>query len=489
MRNNNSNRWTHDDVIYLREKKDLPLREVAEKLGRSIYAIKSKRMELGLKREKIKDLTGKRFTRLIVLRENGRMRRRVAWLCKCDCGKEVTVSSNHLLSGDTKSCGCYSRDRASEGNSLNLTGQQFGHLTVIEQNGRTNIQQIKWLCECVCGNQTTVVSNNLVSGNTESCGCNRELNQRQGIAWEELVKKYLDYKFLNIEYHVQLPNLKRPDFFIPSEKIILDAKRHDYLRIEECIKKYASHAEKLIFICMIKRRTDWKVDFNHSERIEFWYPEDLLTWIPETHHEEFLAKIQEINEMWINEDQQKKNLNIQQAIERLEEKNSSIIQETVANEMGTGRNIFRERPELAEYLKNYLKDMKIKDENQFIFKLQEIIKLKLEKGDRITYQGIAKTILETIQSKETGPSHNQQLWALSKQLSDIPRFKQVIWEEQQTIELIRRGIIRESIIQLNKENKKITLFEIQKLTGISKHFLYGSEIKQFVKNILKKYSK
>ena len=28
------------------------------------------------------------------------------WLCKCDCGEEVTVYGTHLIRGNTKSCGC-----------------------------------------------------------------------------------------------------------------------------------------------------------------------------------------------------------------------------------------------------------------------------------------------------------------------------------------------------------------------------------------------
>jgi hypothetical protein len=31
---------------------------------------------------------------------------RVMWLCQCDCGNEITLSSNPLQRGNTKSCGC-----------------------------------------------------------------------------------------------------------------------------------------------------------------------------------------------------------------------------------------------------------------------------------------------------------------------------------------------------------------------------------------------
>ena len=61
------------------------------------------------------DLTGKQFGRLTVVREADRAKdRHIRWLCKCECGNEVTVSSNGLMSGKTKSCGCYQRDRTSE---------------------------------------------------------------------------------------------------------------------------------------------------------------------------------------------------------------------------------------------------------------------------------------------------------------------------------------------------------------------------------------
>jgi len=60
---------------------------------------------------KMIDLTGQRFTRLLVLRRNGHRGEKVAWLCRCDCGKQVQVVADQLRSGRTKSCGCWSRDR------------------------------------------------------------------------------------------------------------------------------------------------------------------------------------------------------------------------------------------------------------------------------------------------------------------------------------------------------------------------------------------
>jgi len=54
-----------------------------------------------------KDLTGKRFGKLIALKRAGSDKHRKAlWLCECDCGKKIVVSANHLQRAAVKSCGC-----------------------------------------------------------------------------------------------------------------------------------------------------------------------------------------------------------------------------------------------------------------------------------------------------------------------------------------------------------------------------------------------
>ena len=58
------------------------------------------------------DLTGKRFGRLIVIRQIGvdKRRREKTWLCQCDCGNTKETKTSYLTSGDTSSCGCYRRE-------------------------------------------------------------------------------------------------------------------------------------------------------------------------------------------------------------------------------------------------------------------------------------------------------------------------------------------------------------------------------------------
>ena len=54
---------------------------------------------------------------------------------------------------------------------VDRTGQVFGKLTVLGQAGRNSLKKVLWRCQCVCGNETTVVAGSLVTGNTTSCGC------------------------------------------------------------------------------------------------------------------------------------------------------------------------------------------------------------------------------------------------------------------------------------------------------------------------------
>jgi len=63
-------------------------------------------------------LEGKKFGKLLVICGKGvtkNNRKFVVWKCLCDCGNIIEVlGSNPLTSGNTKSCGCYQRQRSSE---------------------------------------------------------------------------------------------------------------------------------------------------------------------------------------------------------------------------------------------------------------------------------------------------------------------------------------------------------------------------------------
>lgn len=62
----------------------------------------------GDKNPKFKDLTGKRYGKLIVLNKIGIKNKQIIWKCLCDCGNKTEAKSADLNFGNKKSCGCLS---------------------------------------------------------------------------------------------------------------------------------------------------------------------------------------------------------------------------------------------------------------------------------------------------------------------------------------------------------------------------------------------
>ena len=59
------------------------------------------------------------------------------------------------------------------GKIIDITGQKFGKLTVIENVGKIDGRNYHWRCICDCGNERILDGSVLRSGNTKSCGCGR----------------------------------------------------------------------------------------------------------------------------------------------------------------------------------------------------------------------------------------------------------------------------------------------------------------------------
>lgn len=148
----------------------------------------------------VKNEIGNTYTYLTVIeRAENSPEGRARWKCKCKCGKETIVLGKHLRSGNTKSCGCFQRERASESNMKragSLIGKKFGKLNVIEDAGFfTHINGRRsrlYKCLCDCGNYCEVQHQYLAFGDTTSCGCIRSKGEFQ---IEQLLKsKRIDYK-------------------------------------------------------------------------------------------------------------------------------------------------------------------------------------------------------------------------------------------------------------------------------------------------------
>lgn len=64
------------------------------------------------------------------------------------------------------------------GKVIDMTGQKFGRLTVIERDFNTNTNhKAYWICQCNCGKIISVRGQDLRQGKTLSCGCySKEIN-------------------------------------------------------------------------------------------------------------------------------------------------------------------------------------------------------------------------------------------------------------------------------------------------------------------------
>lgn len=66
---------------------------------------------------------------------------------------------------------------------IDITGQQFGDLTVIglsdKRGGPSNT--LLWECRCSCGNTAYVLGASLRAGHYKSCGCKHGIKRDQGV--------------------------------------------------------------------------------------------------------------------------------------------------------------------------------------------------------------------------------------------------------------------------------------------------------------------
>lgn len=173
------------------------------------------------------DLVGHRFGRLVVL---SRSATSAKWVCRCDCGNLVEVTTTHLKTGHTKSCGCLQKDITSEVRGINLKGQRFGLFTVEGLDIEKSTSEKKyWICQCDCGNRISVSTGDLRSGNTQSCGCSKLSHG------EMKIKSLLEEYNIPFEQEKSFPDCINPstnrllrfDFFVNNQYLIeFDGKQH-----------------------------------------------------------------------------------------------------------------------------------------------------------------------------------------------------------------------------------------------------------------------
>lgn len=201
------------------------------------------------------------------------------------------------------------------GTFKDLTGTQFGRLTVVRQaenyvNPNTGNKSSRWLCKCECGNQKIIRRGDLQSGKTLSCGCyHKEILSSQSVlerVGEISYSKYgtkatiIEYKSahdvlieFNDQYHYRYKtsyyNFRKGQIVNPYDKNVYnmgcfgvgkynskdDAYYVWYHIIERCYKPTRRKADESYMDC--KTCNEWLIYQNFAE----WYNSNLYD-CPET---------------------------------------------------------------------------------------------------------------------------------------------------------------------------------------------------------------
>lgn len=113
---------------------------------------------------------GKRYCKLLILKEERRSDYKIWSYCKCDCGTEKWIAKYNIKNGNTKTCGKGSCRATYESD----IGKRYNKLVVLKEdrkNNKARIPIVYCFCRCDCGNEKWVQKANLRNGATKSCGC------------------------------------------------------------------------------------------------------------------------------------------------------------------------------------------------------------------------------------------------------------------------------------------------------------------------------
>lgn len=128
--------------------------------------------EVHLPQNNIKDLSGQVFGHLTVIAPTDQ-RKRGSVVWTCRCQCGKEIDvAARFLTSGAKKSCGCCRREQYE--IKDLTGQVFGRLTAIAPTEKRKRRYVVWKCKCQCGNEVEVESGLLTSGNIKSCGCWRQ---------------------------------------------------------------------------------------------------------------------------------------------------------------------------------------------------------------------------------------------------------------------------------------------------------------------------
>lgn len=99
----------------------------------------------------------------------GSKQRRALFQCPY-CSNTFISRIQDVKQGKARSCGCFHNALNHKLFFIDISGERYGRLTVLRP---TEHDATIWICRCDCGKIIEVSKNNLISGNSTSCGCKR----------------------------------------------------------------------------------------------------------------------------------------------------------------------------------------------------------------------------------------------------------------------------------------------------------------------------
>ena len=235
--------------------------------------------------ERYETLINQKFGRLTVLEKAESIfvggKKRGAFKCKCDCGKEIIVLREKLISGNTKSCGCL-REETYKNNINNISNQRFGRLIALYPTEERKWRDVVWHCQCDCGNTTNLPSHSLLSGNTQSCGCLNSKGEQKIISilqqnkisyikektFDDLPKLRFDF-YVNNQYIIEYDGIQHfitKNSYWDTEEHLKRTKENDELKNEYCkehniplIRIPYIHLSELNIKDLLLETTNWRV--------------------------------------------------------------------------------------------------------------------------------------------------------------------------------------------------------------------------------------
>lgn len=162
-----------------------------------------------------KNLTGLTIGNVTVLELlTERINNNLAYKCQCICGKIIIKQNVRLLAkAFSGHCGCKRNENIIKGvlklKQENLTGKQFGKLTVLNLSEPIKGKTI-WKCKCECGSIIDVRANSLKRGNTKSCNCLQKEIHLKRITKHNLTKTKEHRTWSGIKQRCY--NIKNPEY-------------------------------------------------------------------------------------------------------------------------------------------------------------------------------------------------------------------------------------------------------------------------------------